>query len=67
MRGRERFRLVPVVVLTTSKAEDDIRKSYENYANSYIVKPIDLNEFIRLIRQVTGFWFNVAVLPGGRI
>ena len=65
MRGRERFRLVPVVVLTTSKAEDDIRKSYENFANSYIVKPIDLNEFIRLIRQVTGFWFNIAVLPGG--
>lgn len=67
MRGRERFRTVPVVVLTTSKADDDIRMSYENYANSYIVKPIDLNEFIRLIRQVTDFWFNVAVLPGGRM
>lgn len=66
MRGRDRFRLVPVIVLTTSKAEDDIRKSYAHFANSYIVKPIDLNEFITLIRQVTGFWFSVAVLPGGR-
>lgn len=67
MRDRERFKLVPVIVLTTSKAEDDIRKSYAHYANSYIVKPIDLNEFIQLIRQVTDFWFNVAVLPGGRV
>lgn len=67
MRGRERFKLVPVIVLTTSKAEDDIRKSYAHYANSYLVKPIDLNEFIQLIRQVTDFWFNVAVLPGGRV
>lgn len=67
MRAENRFRLIPVVVLTTSKAEDDIRKSYTHYANSYIVKPIDLNDFIMLIKQVTAFWFNVAVLPGARV
>lgn len=67
IRNEDRFRLLPVVVLTTSKAEDDIRKSYTHYANSYIVKPIDLNEFIMLIKQVTAFWFDIAVLPGARI
>ena len=59
-----RMRFVPVVVLTTSKAEDDIRRAYCHYANSYVVKPIDINEFIELIRAVTGYWFSVSRLPG---
>ena len=67
MKADPRFGLVPVIVLTTSKAEDDIARSYSNFANSYIVKPIDLNDFIALIRQLTDFWFSIAVLPGGKI
>jgi CheY-like chemotaxis protein len=67
MKSDPAFGLVPVVVLTTSKAADDIEQSYAHYANSYIVKPIDLNDFILLIKQVADFWFSVAVLPGGKV
>ena len=64
MKSDSRMRQIPVVVLTTSKAEDDIRRAYYHYANSYVTKPIDMNEFIELIRAVTGYWFSVSRLPG---
>ena len=64
MKADGRMRIIPVVVLTTSKSDDDIRRSYFHYANSYLVKPIDINEFIELIKAVTGYWFSVSRLPG---
>jgi CheY-like chemotaxis protein len=54
---------IPVVVLTTSKAEEDIVKSYELHANCYITKPVGLDQFIQIIRSVENFWFTIVRLP----
>jgi two-component system, chemotaxis family, response regulator Rcp1 len=57
------LRLVPVVVLTTSAAERDLLKSYDLHANAYIVKPIDLNQFIEVVQAIENFWFSIVKLP----
>jgi len=49
---------IPVVMLTTSSSEDDIIKSYENSADSYIAKPIDANDFLRVVNSIEDFWFS---------
>jgi two-component system response regulator len=54
---------IPVVILTTSKAEEDILKSYNLYANCYITKPIDLNQFIKVVQAIEDFWFTIVKLP----
>ncbi|MGH8606849.1 MAG: response regulator [Gammaproteobacteria bacterium] len=54
---------IPVVVLTTSEAEEDILKSYDLHANCYIVKPVDFNQFIRVVRGIEDFWLEVVKLP----
>ena len=58
--------LIPVVVLTTSKAEEDILKSYELHANCYVTKPVDLDQFIRVVKSIDGFWLTVVTLPPAR-
>jgi len=57
------LRLVPVVVMTTSAAERDLIKSYELHANAYVVKPMDLDQFIEVVRAIENFWFTVVKLP----
>ena len=59
----DNLKLIPVVVLTTSKAEEDILKSYDYHANCYITKPIDMNEFLRVIRMTEDFWLTIVILP----
>jgi CheY-like chemotaxis protein len=54
---------IPVVVLTTSKSEEDIVKSYGLHANCYISKPVDFNKFLEIIRVLNSFWFCVVTLP----
>lgn len=54
---------IPVVILTTSEAEQDIGKSYELHANCYICKPVDLEQFIRVVRSIDEFWLAVCKLP----
>jgi two-component system, chemotaxis family, response regulator Rcp1 len=54
---------VPVIVLTTSAAEQDILRSYQLSANAYITKPIDLNEFITVVRSIETFWLSIVRLP----
>lgn len=54
---------IPVVVLTTSEAEQDIVKSYQLHANCYITKPVDLEQFIRVVRAIDEFWLTVVKLP----
>ena|SRR5437867_5607052 len=54
---------IPVVVLTTSKAEEDILRTYNLHANCYITKPVDLDQFINVIRSIESFWFSVVSLP----
>ncbi|MFN0276629.1 MAG: response regulator [Chitinophagales bacterium] len=59
----EQLKMIPVVILTTSEAEQDILKSYKLHANCFITKPADLDDFIHAIRQIENFWFNVVKLP----
>jgi chemotaxis family two-component system response regulator Rcp1 len=54
---------IPVVVLTVSQAEEDILKSYNLSANCYIIKPIDLEQFIRVVKSVENFWLAIVTLP----
>ncbi len=54
---------IPVAVMTTSKAEEDIIKSYDLHANCYITKPIDLNQFITVVKSLGNFWFSIVTLP----
>jgi CheY-like chemotaxis protein len=55
--------LIPVVVLTTSSAEEDILRSYKLHANAYVTKPVDLEQFIGAVRQIDDFFVSVVRLP----
>jgi len=57
------LKLIPVVVLTSSKAERDIVKSYKLHANSYIVKPVNFDDFRKIIDVIENFWFTVVAYP----
>jgi two-component system, chemotaxis family, response regulator Rcp1 len=59
------LRRIPIVVLTTSAAEQDILRTYELHANCYINKPVDLDQFIRVVQSIEDFWFTVVKLPRG--
>ncbi len=54
---------IPVVIMTTSKAEQDIIKSYNLHANCYVTKPIDLDQFIEVVKAVEDFWLTIVTLP----
>ena len=54
---------IPVVILTTSRSEQDILKTYESHANCYISKPVDLEEFLRVVRSINDFWLSIVKLP----
>ena len=56
---------IPVVVMTTSKAEEDIIKSYKLHANCYVVKPLDLDKFIEVVKAIEDFWVSIVTLPKG--
>ncbi|MGQ0839061.1 response regulator [Actinokineospora sp.] len=57
------LRLIPVVVLTTSEADEDILRSYELHANAYVTKPVDFDRFIEVIRKIDEFFVTVVKLP----
>lgn len=59
----ESLRRIPVVVLTTSQAEQDIIRSYNLYANAYVTKPFDLEQFVVAIRAIEGFWLEIVKFP----
>lgn len=59
----EVLRRIPVVVLTTSDADEDILRSYNLHANCYITKPVDLNRFISIVKTIENFWFQIVKLP----
>jgi CheY-like chemotaxis protein len=54
---------IPVVILSTSQAESDLIESYNLHANCYIVKPVELDHFIEVVKQVEGFWLQIVKLP----
>jgi CheY-like chemotaxis protein len=57
------LRRIPVVVLTTSQAEEDVLRSYDLHANAYVTKPVDFAQFVNVVRQVDEFFFTVVRLP----
>jgi two-component system, chemotaxis family, response regulator Rcp1 len=57
------LRRIPVIMLTTSSSEKDILTSYDNYANCYITKPVDLDRFMDVVRTIEDFWISIVKLP----
>jgi CheY-like chemotaxis protein len=64
IKGDPELSAIPVVVLTTSSAEEDIVRSYKLHANAYVTKPVDLAQFIKAVRQIDEFFVSVVRLPG---
>ena len=60
IKGDANLRRIPVVILTTSQAEDDVVASYDLHANCYVVKPVDLDQFILAVRAIENFWLNTV-------
>ncbi|UBF30492.1 response regulator (plasmid) [Kovacikia minuta CCNUW1] len=63
IKSNESLRHIPVIIFTTSQAEDDIASAYKLYANCYIIKPIDLEQFTRSIKSIEDFWLTIVKLP----
>ena len=63
IKSDAKLKTIPVVVLTTSRAEQDVLRSYELQANCYITKPVDLEQFITVVRSIEDFWFTIVTLP----
>jgi len=63
IKENDELKRIPVVVLTTSKAEEDIVRSYNLHANCYITKPVDLDQFISIVKSIEDFWFCLVRLP----
>ena len=57
------LRRIPVVILTTSKAEEDILKTYDLHANCFITKPVDFDQFVKVVQSIEHFWLSVVTLP----
>ena len=65
LKADEELKSIPVVILTTSKAEEDVVKSYGLHANCYITKPVDFEQFINVVRSIENFWLCLVRLPTG--
>jgi CheY-like chemotaxis protein len=63
IKNDEKLKRIPVIILTSSKAEEDILKMYNLHANCYITKPIDLKQFMQVIKTIEEFWLTIVKLP----
>ena len=63
IKNDEKLKRIPVVILTTSKAEEDVLKSYNLHANCYVTKPVDLEKFMVVVKSIDVFWLTVVTLP----
>ena len=63
IKSDPKLKTIPVVVLTTSRSEQDVLRSYELQANCYITKPVDLEQFMAVVKSIEDFWFTFATLP----
>lgn len=66
IKNDDDLKRIPVVILTTSKAEEDVLRSYELHANCYVTKPVDLEKFIVVVQSIDKFWLTVVTLPNGK-
>jgi len=67
IKSDDSLKQIPIVILTTSEAEEDIIKSYELHANCYITKPVNMEQFIKVVSSVGEFWFSIVMLPPGDV
>jgi two-component system, chemotaxis family, response regulator Rcp1 len=65
IKADESLKRIPVVILTVSSAEEDILKSYNLHANCYITKPLDLDQFLKVVKSIEDFWLTIVKLPNG--
>ena len=63
IKAEDRLKRIPVVILTTSQSEDDIHKAYHLNANCYISKPVDLDQFMKVVKTIEDFWLTIVKLP----
>jgi two-component system, chemotaxis family, response regulator Rcp1 len=63
LKSDDRFKMIPVIMLTTSSGEKDIIVSYKNYANCFVTKPVDLKSFIEVVKTIESFWISIVRLP----
>lgn len=63
IKNNEKFKSIPVIMLTTSSAEKDILQCYKNHVNCYITKPIDVSDFMKAIAKIEDFWINIVSIP----
>jgi CheY-like chemotaxis protein len=66
IKNDDDLKRIPVVILTTSKAEEDVLRSYQLHANCYVTKPVDLDKFIVVVQSIDKFWLTVVTLPNGK-
>ena len=63
IKGHPKLQSIPVVILTSSEADEDICRAYELHANCYISKPVDFEQFVKVVQSLEHFWFTVVKLP----
>lgn len=63
IKSNEDFKIIPVIIMTISKSQEDVLRSYNLHANAYVVKPLELDEFRIAIRSIENFWFTIVKLP----
>jgi chemotaxis family two-component system response regulator Rcp1 len=63
IKANDNLKRIPVVILTTSEADEDILKTYQLHANCYITKPVNIDQFIKVVKSVGDFWFSIVKLP----
>lgn len=63
IKADQSLKSIPVVVLTTSKEEEDVLKAYNLHANCYVTKPMDLNQFFKVVQSIKEYWMSIVVLP----
>ena len=63
IKADKELKRIPVIILTTSAAQQDIMNTYSNHANCYIMKPVDFNQFISIVRTIEDFWLSIVKLP----
>jgi len=66
IKADKKLMRIPVVILTTSKAEEDVLRTYALHANCYVTKPVDLEQFIKVVKSIDNFWLTVVTLPNAK-